>query len=156
MPINLELDGIKGDALLKDFKAWITLVGFEFKGDHSNPTPHSGRGSLPGGVATIFPLEFSKLVDKASAKLWESLTKGLVVKSGKLLVTGNNQGAAMTLATYTFEDIRVVSMTNEAAERDGVSTFEERGAFSFRKATLTVPGLNNEPQTVWEYDQIRT
>ncbi|MBI3897376.1 MAG: type VI secretion system tube protein Hcp [Gammaproteobacteria bacterium] len=103
MSIFLRIDGITGEASDKNHKGWIDIVDFKWGTRRGITSATSTRGDRESGNAAITDLEFTKLMDIASPKLFLEACCG----TGKditleLTKTGQGQGADTYMA-YTLK-----------------------------------------------------
>jgi type VI secretion system secreted protein Hcp len=98
---------IEGESTEKGHENWITVVGFE--GEASVPIAQSGGGGGTGaGKVQLKPLVITKLIDKATPKLFETLATGKTLKEVQLdLVRPDGAGGDETFYTVKLGTVLV-------------------------------------------------
>ncbi|WP_144299537.1 Hcp family type VI secretion system effector [Elioraea rosea] len=80
MPIYMHYDGIDGTATAKGYEKWIEVQSFQFGAGRGISTPTGGAANREASAASVSEVTVTKMMDKASAKLFEA---GLIGDEGK-------------------------------------------------------------------------
>ncbi len=80
MPIYMHYDGIEGNATAKGYEKWIEVSSFQFGAGRGISTPTGGAANREASAPSVSEVTVTKMMDKASPKLFEA---GLIGEEGK-------------------------------------------------------------------------
>ena len=86
----IKIDGIPGESLDDKHKDWIEITDYNFGVHQSTSATASSSGGASSGRATLADFSFTKLLDKASSKLFEASCAGKHIS--KLTLSLNRAG----------------------------------------------------------------
>ena len=143
--VFMQLDGITGEAIDKNYERWIELssVAFQLSGDYTN----FGSGTGPGVGKTDFDrFEITKLFDSSSIPILLAAFKGSHIPKGKIVFTRNSssKGEKLPFLTFELEDILITNYAfNDTDEVISLSF----GKIKWTYTTYDAKGSPNPPQT---------
>lgn len=117
MAAYIKFDGIDGESKDKDHAKWCDLVSIQ-------QTIHKPGGSGTGvsrrrGDAVLEDIRITKLLDKASPKLAEKMSKGEVISKVEIQFTASYAGSGRT--PYMKYELSKVSVTSQHLSIQGQS-----------------------------------
>jgi type VI secretion system secreted protein Hcp len=127
----IKFDGIEGESVDKDHKAWINILSFS-QGIHQPGGGATGTARRRGDVI-LDDISVSKLLDKSSPKIAESVCKGKVFPKVEIELTASYTDAGrVTYYRYELKNVLVTSysvsgaaQSEEAPAEDFSLNFEE-------------------------------
>lgn len=110
MSIFLKFDGIDGDATEEGHKDWIAIDSFQMGVGRGISTPVGDAARRETSKPSISEISFSKRMDKASLKLWESSLIGNEGKTVKVDFTRTgDKGKLEVFAQYELTNALISS-----------------------------------------------
>jgi type VI secretion system secreted protein Hcp len=103
MPIFMHYDGVEGNVTAKGYEKWIEVQSFQFGSGRGISTPTGGSENREASAPSVSEVVVTKLMDKASPKLFEA---GLIGNEGKMVkVVMTRTGKELAeLCMYKFEN----------------------------------------------------
>jgi type VI secretion system secreted protein Hcp len=124
MPIFMKYDGIDGNVTAKGYEKWIEVQSFQFGAGRGISTPTGGAENREASAASVSEVTVTKLMDKASPKLFEAGLIGNEGKMVKIVMTRTGKELA-ELCLYKFEEVLVsgysVSSGGDGAPMESMS-----------------------------------
>ncbi|WP_318781418.1 type VI secretion system tube protein Hcp [Pseudomonas sp. Marseille-Q5115] len=77
----IQIDGIPGEALDKNHKDWIEVLGYEYGATQATSTTASSSGGASSQRVAVSDFTIRKVVDKASPKLFEACCAGVHIEN---------------------------------------------------------------------------
>jgi type VI secretion system secreted protein Hcp len=124
MPIFMHFEGIEGNVTAKGYEKWIEVNSFQFGSGRGISTPTGGAENREASAPSVSEVVVTKLMDKASPKLFEA---GLIGNEGKMVkVVMTRTGKELAeLCMYKFENTLVsgysVSSGGDGAPSESLS-----------------------------------
>ena len=127
----IKFDGIDGESVDKDHKAWINIMSFS-QGIHQPGGGSTGTARRRGDVI-LDDISVSKLLDKSSPKIAEAVCNGKVFPKVEIELTASYTDAGrVTYYRYELKNVLVTSysvggaaQSEEAPSEDFSLNFEE-------------------------------
>ena len=124
MPIFMHYDGIDGNVTAKGYEKWIEVQSFQFGSGRGISTPTGGSENREASAPSVSEVVVTKLMDKASPKLFEESLIGKDGKIVKIVMTRTGKELA-ELCLYKFEEVLVsgysVSSGGDGAPMESLS-----------------------------------
>lgn len=124
MPIFMHYDGIDGNVTAKGYEKWIEVQSFQFGSGRGISTPTGGSENREASAPSVSEVVVTKLMDKASPKLFEESLIGKDGKIVKIVMTRTGKELA-ELCLYKFEEVLVsgysVSSGGDGAPSESLS-----------------------------------
>ena len=109
----IKIDGIPGEALDSKHKDWIEIKSYNFGVSQEISETASSAGGATAGRSHFSDFHVSKVVDKASAKLFETCAKGTHIP--KIIIHVNRAGGdQVKYLEITLEQVLISSFTHSA------------------------------------------
>lgn len=133
----IKFDGIEGESVDKDHKAWINILSF-------GQAVHQPGGGATGtarrrGDVILEDITVSKLLDKSSPKIAEAVCKGKVFPKVEIELTASyNNSGRVTYYRYELKNVLVTSYNvSGAAQSEEVPAEDFSLNFEEIKVTYT-------------------
>jgi type VI secretion system secreted protein Hcp len=124
MPIFMHYEGIEGNVTAKGFEKWIEVNSFQFGSGRGISTPTGGAENREASAPSVSEVVVTRLMDKASPKLFEESLIGSDGKVVKIVMTRTGKELAK-LCEYKFEQTLVsgysVSSGGDGAPSESLS-----------------------------------
>ena len=124
MPIFMHYDGVDGNVTAKGYEKWIEVQSFQFGSGRGISTPTGGAENREASAPSVSEVVVTKLMDKASPKLFEESLIGKDGKIVKIVMTRTGKELA-ELCLYKFEEVLVsgysVSSGGDGAPSESLS-----------------------------------
>lgn len=133
----LKLDGIQGESSDENHKDEITLLSWSWGG--SQVSGVSGTGGSGAGKVDLQHLSIMKYFDKASPKLFKSLTTGTHIKTGTLSAVKSGADGKPFLK-IDFEELFVSSLQSSGSSEIP----SESVSFSYNKIKVDYSVQNEQ------------
>lgn len=106
MAIFMHFEGVDGNVTAKGYEKWIEVNSFQFGSGRGISTPTGGAENREASAPSVSEVVVTKLMDKASPKLFEQALIGSDGKKVKIVIT--RTGKEMSeLCMYKFENTLV-------------------------------------------------
>jgi type VI secretion system secreted protein Hcp len=107
-PIYMKFEGIDGEVTVQGHEKEIELNSFQFGVGRAITSPTGGSSNREASLPSISEITITKMMDKASTKLFEEALLGTGNKKVDIFfVLIGGQGAPVTYAQYTLENVLV-------------------------------------------------
>jgi type VI secretion system Hcp family effector len=110
----IKFEGIAGESLDSQYKDWIEITGYSFGASQSTSITASSAGGASLGRTTVRDVIFTKLADKATAKLFEACCNGQHIQ--KATITVNRAGPEkLKYLEIILEEVIISDFTHQGA-----------------------------------------
>ena len=132
MDCFLELEGVDGEAKDATYGGKIKVLGWSWGGNQPGGMDAITGGGMGTASVSFHELSVSKDVDKASPTLWQKMTHGDHIPTGKIV----SRKAGGTPLDYVIIEMKQVYIVNVSLAAGGGNLVQETISLAFKEFNL--------------------